>query len=136
VLKAGGVGGNGSLYLLDMGEPVKIKDLAEQMIRFYGFEPQEDIKIEYTGLRPGERLDEELWWENEEPRPTPFDRILKVERKTGNERDVGAIMERLKPVCRFDPLQAEKYRNGDLLREILRESIPSYARNAPSPVHA
>jgi FlaA1/EpsC-like NDP-sugar epimerase len=134
VLKAGGVGGNGSLYLLDMGEPVKIKDLAEQMIRFYGLEPHGDIKIEYTGLRPGERLDEELWWENEEPRPTPFDRILKVERKAGSETDVRAIMEKLKAVCRFDPSQGEKYRNGDLLREILAESIPSYARHALSPV--
>jgi FlaA1/EpsC-like NDP-sugar epimerase len=135
VLKAGGVGENGSLYLLDMGEPVKIRDLAEQMIRFYGFEPHEDIRIEYIGLRPGERLDEELWWDDEEPRPTPFDRILKVERKAGNERDLQAVMERLKPVCRFDPLQSEKYRDSDLLREILKDSIPSYARNALSPAY-
>ncbi|MDR0315713.1 MAG: polysaccharide biosynthesis protein, partial [Treponema sp.] len=49
VLKAGGVGENGRLYLLDMGEPVRIRDLAEQMIRFYGFEPETEIKIEYTG---------------------------------------------------------------------------------------
>ncbi|MDR1025639.1 MAG: polysaccharide biosynthesis protein, partial [Treponema sp.] len=46
VLKAGGVGENGTLYLLDMGEPIRIRDMAEQMIRFYGFEPEEDIKIE------------------------------------------------------------------------------------------
>jgi FlaA1/EpsC-like NDP-sugar epimerase len=135
VLKAGGVGGNGSLYLLDMGEPVKIKDLAEQMIRFYGFEPREDIKIEYIGLRPGERLDEDLWWGDEEPRPTPFDRILKVERKGGSETDVRAIMEKLRPLCRFDPSQSEKYRDGDLLREILKASIPSYAGKALSPAY-
>ncbi len=53
VLKAGGVGVNGGLYLLDMGEPVRIKDLAEQLIRFHGFEPDTEIKIVYTGLRPG-----------------------------------------------------------------------------------
>jgi FlaA1/EpsC-like NDP-sugar epimerase len=135
VLRAGGAGGNGSLYLLDMGEPVKIRDLAEQMIRFYGFEPHKDIKIEYTGLRPGERLDEELWWDDEEPRSTPFDRILKVERKAGTAIDIGAIMEKLRPVCRFDPSQSEKYRNSDLLREILKDSIPSYARNALSPAY-
>jgi FlaA1/EpsC-like NDP-sugar epimerase len=135
VLKAGGVGGNGSLYLLDMGEPVKIKDLAEQMIRFYGFEPHKDIKIEYTGLRPGERLDEELWWNDEEPRPTPFDRILKVERKAGTKIDIPVIMEKLRPICRFDPSQGEKYRNSDLLREILKDSIPSYACGSLSPVY-
>jgi FlaA1/EpsC-like NDP-sugar epimerase len=80
VLKAGGVGDNGSLYLLDMGEPVSIRDLAEQMIRFYGLEPEEDIGIEYVGLRPGERLDEKLIWDSEITRPTDFDRILKLER--------------------------------------------------------
>jgi FlaA1/EpsC-like NDP-sugar epimerase len=134
VLKTGGVGENGSLYLLDMGEPVKIGDLAEQMIRFYGFEPHEDIKIEYIGLRPGERLDEELWWGDEEPRPTPFDRILKVERKTGPTVDIGAIMEKLRPLCRFDPARPEIYRNSRLLHEILKAAIPSYAPAAPSPV--
>ena len=81
VLKAGGVGENGNLYLLDMGEPIRIRDMAEQLIRFYGFEPEEDIKIEYIGLRPGERLGEKLWGDDELPRHTAFNRILKVERK-------------------------------------------------------
>ncbi|GAB1484350.1 hypothetical protein MASR2M78_31680 [Treponema sp.] len=72
VLKTGGVGKNGSLYLLDMGEPVRIRDLAEQMIRFYGFEPEKDIAIEYIGLRPGERLDERLWGDDETPIATEF----------------------------------------------------------------
>jgi FlaA1/EpsC-like NDP-sugar epimerase len=132
VLKAGGVGDNGTLYLLDMGDPIRIKDLAEQMIRFYGFEPEEDIKIEYAGLRPGERLDEELWWDNEDPRPTAFDRILKVERKSEGGKDIRAVMEALRPVCSFDPSHPEKYRNGEILRDILRESVPSYARGALS----
>jgi FlaA1/EpsC-like NDP-sugar epimerase len=127
VLKTGGVGENGGLYLLDMGDAVKIGDLAEQMIRFYGFEPHEDIALAYIGLRPGERLDEELWWDEEEPRPTPFDRILQVERKAGAPPDIGAVMEKLRPLCRFDPAQAEKYRNSRLLREILEDSIPGYA---------
>ena len=55
VLKAGGVGANGNLYLLDMGEPLLIRDLAEQMIRFYGFVPEKDIPIQYIGLREGEK---------------------------------------------------------------------------------
>jgi FlaA1/EpsC-like NDP-sugar epimerase len=125
VLKAGGVGENGGLYLLDMGEPVRIRDMAEQMIRFYGFEPESDIKIEYIGLRPGERLDEQLWSEDEEPRETEHKRILRVKRKNSFSLDIAALTERLKPVCRFDPQKPEMYRNSGLLREILKEAVPS-----------
>jgi FlaA1/EpsC-like NDP-sugar epimerase len=128
VLKAGGVGENGELYLLDMGEPVRIQDLAEQMIRFYGLEPEEDIGIEYVGLRPGERLDEKLVWDFETPMPTDFDRILKVRRDEQYELDINALKEELRPICRLDPSQGEKYRDSDLLRKILKEHIPSYAK--------
>jgi FlaA1/EpsC-like NDP-sugar epimerase len=127
VLKAGGVGKNGNLYLLDMGEPVKIRDLAEQMIRFYGLEPEKDIDIEYVGLRQGERLYEKLVWDFETSLPTDFDRILKVESKGTYEIDINSIKEKLRPVCRYDPAQAKKYRDNELLRDILREYIPSYA---------
>jgi len=128
VLKAGGVGDNGNLYLLDMGEPVRIRDLAEQMIRFYGLEPTEDIDIEYVGLRAGERLDEKLLGDSEMGRPTDFDRILKVDRAEPEEPDIDTIMEELRPVCHFDPSQSEKYRDSGLLKSILKEHIPSYAR--------
>jgi len=135
VLKAGGVGENGELYLLDMGEPVRIRDLAEQMIRFYGLEPEEDIGIEYVGLRPGERLDEKLTWDFETPMPTDHDRILKVEYDDQYELDMNALKEELRPICRFDPSQPEKYRDSDLLRKILKEHIPSYAKEQ-MPVYA
>ena len=127
VLKAGGVGKNGSLYLLDMGEPVRIRDLAEQMIRFYGLEPEDEIGIEYVGARPGERLDEKLWSDSENPQPTDFDRILKVDCIEPNEININSIIDELRPVCRFDPSRPEKYRNSTLLRDILRNHIPSYA---------
>ncbi|MDR2398506.1 MAG: polysaccharide biosynthesis protein [Spirochaetaceae bacterium] len=126
VLKAGGVGENGNLYLLDMGEPVRIRDMAEQMIRFYGFEPEKDIKIEYVGLRPGERLGEKLWADDEQPRRTEFSRILKVERKTPPPGDIQELMERLRPICRLDPANPSAYRNAKRLREILKEVIPRY----------
>ncbi|MDR2519014.1 MAG: polysaccharide biosynthesis protein [Spirochaetaceae bacterium] len=135
VLKAGGVGENGSLYLLDMGDPVRIRDMAEQMIRFYGFEPERDIPIEYVGLRPGERLDEKLWGEDEEPRRTEFNRILKVERKAPHRVDIARLIEELRPVCQRDPRRPELFRDSALLRKILREGIPGFAeRNgAPAP---
>jgi FlaA1/EpsC-like NDP-sugar epimerase len=125
VLKAGGVGENGNLYLLDMGEPIRIKDMAEQMIRFYGFEPERDIKIEYIGCRPGERLDERLWGTDETPADTGFSRIQRVERKKSPPVDLGRLMESLRPICRFDPRKPEIYRDNKTLRRVLQEAIPS-----------
>mgnify|MGYP002229901989 CR=1 FL=1 len=56
VLQAGGLAQSGSIYVLDMGEPVKIMDLATRLIRFYGYEPNVNMEIKVTGLRPGEKL--------------------------------------------------------------------------------
>ncbi len=67
VLQAGSMGDKGSIYILDMGEPVKIMDLAKKMIQFYGYTPGKEIRIEIVGLRPGEKITEELMM-NEEMR--------------------------------------------------------------------
>jgi FlaA1/EpsC-like NDP-sugar epimerase len=131
VLKAGGVGENGALYLLDMGEPVSIRDIAEQMIRFYGYEPEIDIKIEIVGLRPGERMGESLWAACERPVDTMAERIKKIERRdeglsaSTREIDLEALTKELLPVCRFDPLSPGRYRNAQNLRGILHEVIPT-----------
>jgi len=130
VLKSGGVGENKTLYLLDMGEPVLIRDLAEQMIRFYGFEPDRDIKIEYIGTRPGERIDERLWGDDEEPVPTEFSRILKVRPRENPQQancNVDDLIEQLYPIVSLVPSHEEKFRNSDLLHSLLREAIPSLA---------
>ena len=131
VLKAGGMGENGSLYLLVMGEPVKINELAGQMIRFYGLEPEEDIKIEYVGLRPGERIYEKLLWDTETPIATEFNRILKVKRNENVKININSIMEKLKPICQFDPARPGQYRDSNLLKKIICESIPSYSGDFP-----
>jgi len=125
VLKAGGVGENGKLYLLDMGEPVKIRELAEQMIRFYGFEPDREIKIEYIGLRPGERLDERLWSDDEIPVETEYPRIRRLERKEASLQNLSRLLEGLRPICRFDPDRPNLYRDKVLLKQLLHDFIPT-----------
>ena len=82
VIQAGAMGTGGDVFLLDMGEPVKIVDLAKQMIRLSGFKPMDekghgDIEIQFTGLRPGEKLYEELLIDHENVEKTEHQRILK-----------------------------------------------------------
>ena len=66
VLQAGALAESGNIYVLDMGEPVKIMDLAKQLIRFYGYEPGVNMEIKIVGLRPGEKLYEELMMDEEQ----------------------------------------------------------------------
>jgi FlaA1/EpsC-like NDP-sugar epimerase len=79
VLQAGAMGRGGEIFFLDMGEPVRIMDLAESLIRLHGLEPGRDIEIQIVGLRPGERLNEELVQEQEELLPTEHEKVFKVQ---------------------------------------------------------
>lgn len=79
VIEAGAIGENGHIYLLDMGDPVRIVDLAERMIRLSGFEPGADIPIKITGIRPGEKLFEELSREGDSVSIDPNERIWSVQ---------------------------------------------------------
>jgi FlaA1/EpsC-like NDP-sugar epimerase len=80
VIQAGAIGGRGQVYVLDMGDPVKIVDLAETMIRLSGKEPVTDIEIDFVGARPGEKLHEELWSKDETVTPSDHEAILLVTR--------------------------------------------------------
>jgi FlaA1/EpsC-like NDP-sugar epimerase len=81
VIRAGDIGaGKGEVFVLDMGEPVKIVDLAHNMIRLAGYEPERDIAVEFTHPRPGEKLSEVLFSENESARPTAAKRINRAVR--------------------------------------------------------
>ena len=76
IMQAGAVGQGGEIYVLDMGTPINIRYLAEQMILLSGKIPGKDIAIEYIGLRPGEKLHEELFHKEEELKPTPYPKLL------------------------------------------------------------
>ena len=78
VVQAGAIGGRGDVFVLDMGEPVRILDLAMQMIRLSGKDPEHDIDIDIVGSRPGEKLHEELWGEGEIAEPTQHPKIMRV----------------------------------------------------------
>jgi FlaA1/EpsC-like NDP-sugar epimerase len=80
VVQAGAMGDGGRVFVLDMGEPVRIMDLAHQMIRLSGKEPERDIPVTIIGARPGEKLHEELWTQGEEVSPTEHRSILRVSR--------------------------------------------------------
>lgn len=89
-----------ALYVLDMGKPVLIRDLAKQMIRLSGLKPNEEVKIEYTGLRPGEKLYEELFYEEESPAPTGVIGILQSGQLPKAEQDFLFQIDRLEAACK------------------------------------
>ncbi|MCI6798149.1 MAG: polysaccharide biosynthesis protein [Spirochaetia bacterium] len=124
VLQTGGVGKNGFSYLLDMGEPIKIKDLAEHIISFSGLEPYKDIEIQFTGARKGERLTEPLWLEEENPQKTEFPKILKLHSVPLNF-NLEKLLNELQEICiSSENTDFFKYRNAELLRETLQQVIP------------
>ena len=80
IVQAGWIGRSGQVFVPDMGEPVSIVELAKNMIQLSGKEPGRDIAIEFTGVRPGEKLHEELWGDGETVGETPHSKILAVTR--------------------------------------------------------
>lgn len=81
VIEAGAMAKGGEIFVLDMGEPLKIVDLAKDLIRLHGYEPDKDIKIDFTGIRPGEKLYEELFSTREQMAATVHDRIFISEKE-------------------------------------------------------
>jgi len=103
VIQAGAIGQSGQILLLDMGEPVRIVDLAADMIRLSGLRVGDDIAIEFTGLRPGEKLYEELHIPGEQLLPTRHPKIIVADRKPPNVRDVQSALDELERLAREDP---------------------------------
>jgi FlaA1/EpsC-like NDP-sugar epimerase len=122
VLQAGGLGGKGTVYVLDMGEPIRIVDLARDLIRLAGLEPERDIPIIFTGLRPGEKLFEELLTAEDGVVDSPHPKIL-VARINGVPEDFEDLLE--------DLLQAARSRDGARIREAFRRLVPTYKPYVP-----
>lgn len=121
VIQAGAMGGHGTVYVLDMGEPVKIMDLAHTLIRLSGLVPEKDIKIEITGLRPGEKLKEELLTDVEATSVTRHERIFEADLAPPPVEDLDGHVDAL----------IEAARTADLPRVLqhLQELVPRFRCN-------
>lgn len=118
VLQAAGLGENGAIYVLDMGEPIRIVDLARDLIRLSGLEPEVDIPIIYTGIRPGEKLHEELF-DPSTVKATQHEKIFVVyENEPAHEAQFYAHLEQL--------YRAAYTRDASTIRKSLKEILPNY----------
>ncbi len=122
VLQAGAYAKGGEIFILDMGKPVKIADMARNLIKLSGYEPDVDIKIEYTGLRPGEKLYEELLMKEEGLQETP-NNLIHIGKPI--EMDEESFFERLVD------LKEEVYKEVDNIRPFIQELVPTYTYKKP-----
>src|SRR5262249_17456884 len=125
-LQAGALGGSGEIFMLDMGDPVKIVDLARDLIRLSGLVPEKDIAIRFTGLRPGEKLYEELLTAAEDAAVTRHQKISAAAPAPFNAEGRDAAVEVL------SALAAEG--DTDETRALLRTVVPTYHIQPPIPL--
>jgi len=120
VLQAGALDRNGAVFVLDMGEPMKIVDMARELIKLSGLEPDKDIKIQFSGIRDGEKLFEELLTAEEGTSMTQFEKIM-VANNSGLPENLHEKLDNLFIVA--------KSGNGRMIREKIKELVPSYHKN-------
>ncbi len=125
ILQAGALAPHRAIYTLDMGQPVRIRDLAEQMIRLSGGQSAPDIKIVYTGLRPGEKLHEVLFHPDEDYRRTPHPRIFEAGQRPVAAARIADLLSRARDAVAAYDLAA--------LRDLLQRAVPEYDAEQPQP---
>lgn len=119
ILQAAASASHGAIYTLDMGEPVPIRVLAEQMIRLAGKQPYKDIAIIYTGLRPGEKLHETLFYSDEDYRPTAHPKILEAGVRTfARDQVLGNVPRLREAIANYDT---------DAINSILFATMPEFS---------
>jgi FlaA1/EpsC-like NDP-sugar epimerase len=121
VLQAGAIGKSGEVYILKMGKPIKIIDMARDLIRLYGFDPDKDIRIDITGLRPGEKLYEELITEGEHIVPTLHERLMVLRSNGSNGMMYHDLEEKIEEMLRA----ADRDDIGGI-KLMLKEIVPEY----------
>jgi FlaA1/EpsC-like NDP-sugar epimerase len=124
VLQASTMGKGGEIFVLNMGEPIKIVDLAEQMIRLAGLRPDRDIKIEFVGLRPGEKLHEELFHPAEPLMPTLSPAIRLAAPRTADYAVLARSIDELE--------EAARSRREERMLQLLERLVPEYRRRLPA----
>lgn len=122
VLEAGKIGESGDILLFDMGKPVKIMDLAKRMIQLAGFRSG-DIPIVHTGLRPGEKMYEELFKDSEQFAVTYHPRILRAKKSSDSNGNFNSLLEELE--------RASLTHNNEIIPYILRRMLPEFNPNLP-----
>ena len=120
VLEAGAMGSGGEIYLFDMGESVKIYDLAKNMILLSGLRPLIDIEIKFVGLRPGEKLYEELLSNEAIAMPTHHDKIMISKEIHFNHDESVSLIEQL--------IQEVRNPNNEIAIELIRKLVPEYQK--------
>jgi FlaA1/EpsC-like NDP-sugar epimerase len=120
ILQSAAMGQGGEIFILDMGTPVKIVDMARDLIRLSGFEPDVDIKIEFIGLRPGEKLHEELITDDENAEPTMHPKILMLK---GGACDLNSLNQQIRELVALSrPHESERILSK--LQEIVSDYVP------------
>ena len=120
VLEAASIGKGGEVFVLDMGEPVKIEDLAKEMITLSGYEPDGDIPIVYTGIRPGEKLFEEILSAEEGTIETKYDKIF-IARELSHLESY-RLLEKINKLIEMSSKENDRKK----IKEFLKEIVPSY----------
>jgi FlaA1/EpsC-like NDP-sugar epimerase len=134
VLQAGALGTGGELFVLDMGDPIRIIDLARDLIRLSGLEEGSDIEIEYTGIRPGEKLFEEVFFGGEDVRATNHPKVLRAIGETIDAQMVDRVEALIRLASSYSTSDGEmKDALRVLVPEFALEDARSAARQRPSP---